>query len=196
MVIGLTGQIGAGKSTAADILESFGAIVIDADRIGHEVVRENGRLQQELKRAFGADIFDTRGRLLRKKLAARAFADATSKQRLNDLVHPYLLKTLRKRVTEAERKGPVVIDAALLLYWEMDEEVDLVLVIHAGWETRLQRLRARGISAKDARARQAAQLPYGEFRDRSDRLMLNNKSRRDLKRKLAEFWQTHVAERV
>jgi len=194
MVIGLTGQIGSGKSTAADILRSFGATVIDADEIGHQVVRESGPLRKKLAAAFGDDIFDAAGRLKRKLVAKRAFADRQACERLNNLVHPYLLRELHKQVARARKRGPVVIDAALLLHWGMDRDVDLVLVIHAGWEVRLKRARRRGFSESDVRARQRAQLPYREFQQRADRVILNRGTRADLRRKLQRFWDRYVAE--
>lgn len=196
MVIGLTGQIGSGKSTAARILASFGARVIDADLIGREVVEQSAELRRRLARAFGKDIVDSRGRLNRKKLAVRAFATGASRDKLNKIVHPHLLRRLRSRIREEQKRGQVVIDAALLLYWGMDREVDVTLVIHAGLETRLKRLQARGIQPGDAKARQRAQLPYAEFRDRADRVILNNGTPSDLKRKLRRFWQAYVSERV
>ncbi len=196
MVIGLTGQIGSGKSTAARILASFGARVIDADLIGREVVEQSAELRRRLARAFGKDIVDSRGQLNRKKLAARAFATGDSRDKLNKIVHPHLLRRLRSRIREEQKRGQVVIDAALLLYWGMDREVDVTLVVHAGLDTRLKRLRARGIQPGDARARQRAQLPYAEFRNRADRVILNNGTTSDLKRKLRRFWQAYVSERV
>jgi dephospho-CoA kinase len=193
MVIGLTGQIGSGKSTAADTLAGLGATVIDADRIGREVVDNSPRLLRQLVTAFGAEILNRRGQLRRRKLAEFAFVDAESRDRLNHLVHPHLLKELRRQVkTAAKNKRVVVIDAALLLYWGMDKEVDLVLVIHAGRDIRLARLRARGISPEDAQAREKAQLPYSEFRSRADRLILNNGSPKDLKRKVTVFFRSLV----
>lgn len=194
MVIGITGQIGAGKSTAAEILASFGATVIDADAIGHQVVRESAPLRRELATAFGKDIFDGRGELKRKLLAERAFASTKTRDQLNSLVHPYLLKNLRRQVKQASKTGHVVIDAALLLNWGMDREIDFTLVIHAGWETRLKRAMHRGMTHKDVIARQRAQLPYGEFRRRADRTILSNGTKADLRRKLKAFWDRHVAQ--
>ena len=189
MVIGLTGQIGSGKSTAAKMLAGMGAAVIDADQIGRDVVENSPGLLRQLVAAFGTEILDRRGKLKRRKLAALAFVDAESRDRLNRLVHPHLLRELRRQVKAAARKNRVVvIDAALLLYWGMDKEVDLVLVVHAGRDIRLERLRARGISPEDARAREKAQLPYSEFRTRADRLILNNGSPDDLKRKVTVFF--------
>ncbi len=189
MVIGLTGQIGAGKTAAAKILAGFGATVIDADRIGHEVVDGSPALRKQLARAFGNQILDGNGRVRRKKLAAVAFADEAGKEKLNRLVHPHLLRELRKQVRRVVRSGRVaVIDAALLLYWNMDDEVDCVLVIHTSRRRRLARMAERGISAVDALAREKAQLRYEEFRRRADVLLLNNGSKEDLKRKLKTVW--------
>ncbi len=197
MLIGVTGQIGSGKTTAARILADLGAAVIDADRIGHAVVEQSAALQAKLAGRFGRDIFTRSGRLNRKRLAARAFADQTTKQALDRLVHPYLLKELRRRMKDQARKSPVVVvDAALLLDWKMDREMDLTLVIHASWDTRLRRLKARGISVADARARQKSQLPFAVYRERSDRLILNNGSVRALRAKLVVFFEKFVRKQL
>ena len=189
MVIGLTGQIGAGKTTAAEILRSFGAEVIDADRIGREVVDRSTALRRRLARAFGADILTPTGRLRRERLAERAFADPQAKATLDRLVHPPLLRELRRQVRAAERRGRVaVIDAALLLDWELDREVDCVLVIHASKARRLERLRRRGMSQADARARLRRQLPLREYRRRADRVISNDGSRAELRARRRRFW--------
>jgi len=188
MIIGLTGQIGAGKTSAARMLAGLGAAVIDADLIGREVVEQSATLRRQLAKAFGSEIFDRWGRLKRKKLAALAFADRAAKKKLNSLVHPFLLKELRRQLRRAIRsRRVVVVDAALLLYWRMDREVDFVLVIHASREVRLQRLMARGVSRQDATARERAQLPFCEFRRRADRLILNNGTRQDLEKKITRL---------
>jgi len=192
MLIGLTGQIGAGKSTAARIMARLGAAVIDADQIGREVVESSATLRRKLARAFDPRIIGTHGQVRRKKLAALAFADRKAKVTLNSLVHPYLLKELRRQVKDLLRTGRVVvIDAALLLDWNMDREVDFVLVIHASRTERLKRLRSKGISPQDVRARERAQLPYREFQKRADRVILNNGMPADLERKVAE-WYRHL----
>jgi dephospho-CoA kinase len=81
-----------------------------------------------------------------------------------------------------------VIDAALLLDWGMDRELNFILVIHSGLETRLKRLARRGITRADALARQRAQRPFSEYRRRADRVMLNSGTPADLKRKLLKLW--------
>jgi len=189
MIIGLTGQIGAGKTEAAKVFRRLGAAVIDADRIGRQVVEASPALRRRLAREFGAEIFDRNGRLRRSRLAALAFADRRAGERLNALVHPPLLRELWRQVRAAARKHSwVVIDAALLLHWGMDREVDYVLVIHASRRLRLARLAARGIARADALARERAQLPFSEFRRRADRLILNGGDRHELAAKVTKLF--------
>jgi dephospho-CoA kinase len=189
MLIGITGQIGAGKSTAAKILESMGAVVIDADRIGKKVVDESVQLRRDLVREFGTAILSASGRLRRKKLAESAFASDMNKAKLDRLVHPFLLRELRKQIRSALRKSDlVVIDAALLLDWNLDREVDQVWVIHASQSCRLRRLTERGISLADALARQRAQPPLSEFRRRAHRVISNETTRAALRKKISRLY--------
>ncbi|RKX27818.1 MAG: dephospho-CoA kinase [Candidatus Zixiibacteriota bacterium] len=197
MLIGVTGQIGSGKSTAAEILKSFGAVVVDADLIGRQVVDGTLSLRRKLAHEFGEDIIDSSGILNRKKLADRAFRDEQSKRVLDVLVHPYLLEELDKQVRFLKKKyDVVVIDAALLLDWELDLKVDFVLVIHASQNDRIRRLEARGISRSDAKARQKAQLPFRVYQSRADRVVLNNKNIASLKVKLSHLWKCLVTKPV
>ena len=196
MYIGVTGQIGSGKTTAARILASFGAVLIDADTIGHQVVDRSAPLRKRLARQFGGEILTPSGKLSRKKLARLAFADEAAKQRLNRLVHPFLLKELRRLMKElAKRHNVVVIDAALLLDWELDRLMDLVLVVHASEETRLKRLAARGFSKEDVLARQRAQVPLSENQRRADYVILNNGTVEKLQTKLQRLYKKFVSQR-
>ena len=197
MLIGVTGQIGAGKSTAAAIFKSFGAAVVDADKIGRQVVDNNPVLLRRLVRTFGDRILNRRGNLDRKRLAALAFENDASGRRLNQLVHPYLLKELHRRVKQAStRHEVVIIDAALLLDWNLDRQVDMTLVIHTSRARRLALAKKRGIAPADARARQRRQLPYSEYRCRADVVILNNGSKDDLHRKLGDFWRRVVLKEI
>ncbi|MCD6249090.1 MAG: dephospho-CoA kinase [candidate division Zixibacteria bacterium] len=192
MIIGLTGQIGAGKTSAADIFRELGAIIVDADRIGRDVVEQSPALLKKLVKTFGEDIVGAKGKLRRKQLATVAFRDKDSRDKLNRLVHPYLLKELWRQVRAADRNRLVVIDAALLLHWQMDRKVDFVLVIHAGLQIRLNRLRARGITREDALARQRAQLSFSEYQKKADRVILNNRTPAILRRKIIALFQQIV----
>jgi len=189
MLAGLTGQIGAGKSTAAAILKSFGAAVIDADRIGREVVESSAELRRQLAETFGPEALNRDGSLNRAEVARRAFADESSRRKLNALVHPYLLHELRRQMASLARTHDVVvIDAALLLEWNLDREMDEVLVVTATQSTRLDRLAARGFSREDALARQSQQLSAAEYKSRATRIVPNDGTEADLRSVLQQIW--------
>lgn len=189
MTIGITGQIGAGKSSAASILAQLGAAVVDADLIGRQVVEQNRVLLNKLTREFGPTILSPTGQLRRKELARLAFVDEDGKRELDQLVHPYLLKELRRQIRELSKQyDVVVVDAALLLDWQLDRELDFVLVIHASQSIRTRRMLARGYSADDVLSRQNHQLAYSEYRRRADRVIFNGGTKYDLRKKLVRLW--------
>ena len=197
MRIGVTGQIGAGKTTAARILEEFGAYRIDADEIGRRVVELHPPLVKKLKQAFGTDIVNSSGNLKRRLVAQRAFRDDESRDTLNQLVHSYLLRDLIRELRQAEKKHRVVIvDAALIFDWGLESELDLTIVIYASRQERLQRLAERGVDENDARSRQSRQLPFAEYRKRADVVIPNRGSKVDLRRRLARVWKNRIAKIV
>jgi len=188
MHIGITGQIGAGKTTAAKILKAMGAVVIDADKIGHKVVETNHRLIQKLAKAFGPQIFTPKGNLRRKKTAEIAFSSAKNRKLLNSLVHPYLLKELKKQIKRnLAKKNVIVIDAALLLDWKLNNIIDQTLVIGCTKEKRMSRLLKKGLTKSDVLARMKSQLPFIVYQTHADRVIMNNSGKEELKRKVQEW---------
>ena len=188
MLIGITGQIGAGKTTAANILKAMGAVVIDADKIGRKVVETNPKLIQKLARAFGPQILTPMGNLRRKKTAELAFSSEKNRKLLNSLVHPYLLRELKKQIKRnLDKNKVIVIDAALLLDWKLDNVVDLTLVIGCSKEKRMTRLLKKGLSKSDALARMKSQLPFRDYQKRSDKVILNSSTAAAFKRKVQKW---------
>lgn len=197
MLIGLTGQIGAGKTAVANLLQQCGAAIIDADQIGREVVEKNPNVLNALVKKFGREILTPKGKLNRQRLAELAFVSETSRKALNRIVHPQLVKTIRKQAKLLAKKYPVVvIDAALLLEWKMEKTVDLVLVVTAREPVRLKRLARRGISSEDALARQKRQLSESEFRLKADFIIPNEMCQKELAKEVRTFWQNHIAKQV
>jgi dephospho-CoA kinase len=193
MKIGLTGQIGAGKSSAAEILRSFGAHIINADEIGRMVVEKSIPVRRKLVEAFGRTILDKQGKLRRAQLAKLAFASEEATEQLNAIVHPHLLKKLRAEVAKGARTGKViVIDAALLVAWGLEKEVDVVVLMNAPEKLRLKRTVARGISLEDARARQAAQPSIDRMRQVANVVIDNSATSVELAGKLVQFWSRYV----
>lgn len=188
MVIGLTGLIGSGKSTAAQIFKANGFVIIDADQIGREVVNQNKELLAKLVKLFGREILDKNRELNRTKLAERAFVDDRSRLKLNKAVHPYLLRQLKAELSILKKlKKNVIIDAALLLDWGMEKACDYVFLIHASEAIRRKRIIKRGISQTDFIARQKMQLPFRKQRAKADFCLMNRTTEKDLRRKIESY---------
>ncbi|AXB43640.1 dephospho-CoA kinase [Amycolatopsis albispora] len=156
--VGLTGGIGAGKSTVATRLAEHGALVIDADRIAREVVEPGTDGLAEVVAAFGEDVLTDDGSLNRPALAAKAFADDESRRKLNAIVHPRVGARTAELMGQAAADGIVVHDVPLLVENGLAAHYHLVLVVDADPEVRVRRLvESRGMAEADARARIAAQ---------------------------------------
>lgn len=183
-VVGLVGRAGSGKSTVAAALAAHGATVLDADRIGHEVTDRDPAVREAMLREFGPAVYLDDGRLNRRLVAARVFADAAALEWLNDLVHPRILRRLRERLAALPGegfRGPVVVDAALMLDWAFERECDAIVAVVAPEETQVERLvRARGWSAAEARRRLAAQRPNERFAAAADAVLDNRGSEAEL----------------
>src|SRR5690348_10301752 len=160
IVVGLTGGIGAGKSTVAAILAELGARVIDADRIGHDVYRPDTPGFRLVVDAFGPGVVGADGAIDRPALGAIVFADPAALARLNVLLHPLIQDELGRRLAAARADGfagPVVIEAALLLEAGWDRLVDRVWVVTVRREHAIARVAAtRGLAPADVERRIAA----------------------------------------
>jgi dephospho-CoA kinase len=182
--VGLTGGIGAGKSTVAARLAEHGAVLIDADRIAREVVEPGTEGLAELTEAFGADLLTPEGALDRAALAARVFADDTARRRLNGIMHPRIGARTAELMAQAASDAIVVHDIPLLVEGRLAATYHLVLVVDADEDVRVRRLiAARGMEEADARSRIAAQASVSERRTAAD-VWLDNSGTRD--RVLAE----------
>ncbi len=156
--IGLTGGMGAGKSTVSTMLAERGAVIIDSDRVAREVVAPGTPGLAALVEAFGAEILQPDGGLNRAALAARAFRDDASRTRLNAITHPLVGERTAALFAAAPADAIVVQDIPLLVENGLAPLFNLVLVVGADRETRVRRLiEQRGIDEADARARIAAQ---------------------------------------
>ncbi|WP_350268811.1 dephospho-CoA kinase [Brevibacterium sp. CBA3109] len=156
--IGLTGGIGAGKSTVSEILAGHGAVIIDADKIAREVVAAGEPLLDELAERFGEDVIAADGGLDRAQLAAAAFADEESTSALNALMHPAIRERTAQHFARHSDAEVVVHDVPLLVENEMTPAYHLNLLVDVPAELRLQRLMsARGMARDDAESRIARQ---------------------------------------
>ncbi|UCH78331.1 MAG: dephospho-CoA kinase [Candidatus Coatesbacteria bacterium] len=157
LVVGLTGAIGAGKTTVARLLRARGITVIDADELGRRVLEEGAVPAAALEREFGATIFKDDGSVDRKALAREAFRSADSAAALNELIHPALWEALRQEIAIHGEESIIVIDAALIVEWEAEVPVGVVVVVEAPEAIRRERSRVK-YGPADFEARQARQL--------------------------------------
>ena len=194
-IVGLTGGIGAGKSTVAAILAELGARVIDADRIGHEVDLPGSEGFRRVVEAFGPGVVGADGSIDRRALGALVFADPAARARLNAIVHPLIVAELQRRLVaarDADRR-PIVIEAAIMLEAGWRGLVDRVWVVATRPEHAVARVVAsRGLSAAEVERRLAAQIPDAERRRLADLVIENDGDPAALRREVEKAWQTLV----
>lgn len=190
--IGLTGGIGAGKSTVSAAFNACGGIIVDGDVIAREVVEPGTEGLTKLVEAFGEDILLPDGALNRPALAAKAFVDDERRATLNSIVHP-LVGQRRIAIIESVPDDSVVVeDIPLLVETGMAPMFPLVVVVHADEQTRVARLITRGMDEADAQARIAAQAPEDQRRAIADVLLDNSGSPADLEKQSRDLWYRRV----
>ncbi len=164
-IIGLTGGIASGKSTVAAMLRELGFDVIFADEISRRLLDPGQAAYDETIREFGREIVLPDGTLDRKKIASIVFADRAKLDRLNAIIHPRVEAQILKQLTEwnqeGKRKGAFV-EAALLVEAGYMKNLDALVVTWCRPEQQIERLRSRGMTEQDAKARIAAQMPVEE----------------------------------
>lgn len=187
--LGLTGGIGAGKSTVAATLTALGAVVIDADRIAREVVEPGTEGLAEVVAAFGEDVLDDDGALDRPALGRIVFGDDAKRQKLNGILHPRIGARTAEMVAEADDDAVVVHDVPLLVENGMGAAFALVVVVDAPVDVRVRRLvETRDMTVEDARARMAAQAGDEQRREVADAVIDNDGSREALAARVAAVW--------
>ncbi|HNX14853.1 MAG TPA: dephospho-CoA kinase [Oscillospiraceae bacterium] len=147
-IIGVTGPSGAGKGLFCAYLAEFGCTVIDCDKIAHSVTKKGSPCLAELVKAFGVEILTKDGRLNRRKLALIAFSDPIKTELLNQITHPAILKIIDNKIQKA--KSTVALDAPLLVEGRLDQICDVVAVIDADEQTRIDRITARDHLTREA----------------------------------------------
>ena len=190
LLVGLTGGIGAGKSTVAELLAARGAVIVDADQVARAVVEPGQAALAKLVERFGDGILDGDGRLDRAALAKVAFSDDESRRDLEAITHPAINDEFTRRVTEAPSDAIVVLDVPLLAESEQARKrpYQTVIVVEAPREIRLARLEARGVDRADAEARMSAQVSDDERRKLATYVVDNAGDRTALEHRIDEIW--------
>lgn len=188
LMVGLTGGIGAGKSTVAAQLARRGAIVVDADAIAREVVEPGSPVLVQLVDRFGPEILHPDGSLDRPALAAVAFVDDETRKELEGITHPAIGAEFLRRVAEAPAGSVVVHDVPLLVESKRGFEYAAVIVVEAPLEVRLDRLEARGVPRDDARRRIDLQATDEDRRKVATWVVDNSRDLSHLEEQVERIW--------
>lgn len=190
LLVGLTGGLGAGKSTVARMLADRGAVVVDADDLSHRALEPDTRAFKQVCDLFGDGVVTPSGELDRRAIAATVFADEGKRRALESIVHPEVFRMLAETV-EANRgtDAVVVFDAALIVETGFHESCDVVVVVTAPEREQVTRA-ARGgaMSEEDARARIRAQIPAAERQAVADVVLRNDGDLAHLEDQVEALW--------
>lgn len=197
VIVGLTGGIASGKSTVARMLAALGAEVVDADQLAREAVRPGEPAWQAVREAFGERALRPDGTLDRAWLAEVVFADDAARRRLNDIIHPVVVRELQKKIEETRARRPrpdarphvLVAEVPLLIEEGLTGLVDRVLLVVVQPATQVARLiHDRGITEAAAWARVRAQLPVDRKRGHAHRVLDGEIDLATLRRQVEEIW--------
>lgn len=200
-IVAVTGGIGSGQSTVSRALEvDFGCKVINADRLAKQIIDTNSDVKEMLAEAFGKAIFDKNGILKRREFAATVFVDKNQIQRLNTIVHPYLVAELITEIEDAQEAGNyplIVIDAALIYEMAIEKFFDFVVVVYAKKDVRVQRVIKRdGLSRAEILHRMENQFDLNDKRSWADFIIENNEGFNELKTEVASLYKKIVAAKI
>jgi dephospho-CoA kinase len=189
-LIGLTGGVGSGKSTVAEMLRELGAVVVDADEASHAVYEPGTPGFEAVIAEFG-DFYLSDGRIDRQRLGELVFKDAASRRRLNAIVHPLVREWMAARTAEAVERGAVVViqDVPLLFENGLEPLYSSVVLVYVPEEMQLERLvQGRGFTPERARAVIGTQVPIEEKRRRAHVVIDNSGTPEQTRTQVEQLW--------
>jgi dephospho-CoA kinase len=187
-IIGLTGNIAAGKSVVRKMLEHLGAYTIDADSLSHRVMETDGPAYQPIVDQFGKFILDNDARIDRTKLGKFVFSDPSAMESLEKIIHPYVRQAVDYLISHASQ-NVIVIEAIKLLESPLRERCETIWVVTTSEDNQLKRLmNKRGMSEQDAKERMAAQSPQALKAAQADVLIKNDDTIEDTWKQVQAGW--------
>ncbi len=192
-VLGLTGNIASGKSVVALMLENLGAKVIDVDDIAKKIVEPNQPTWKKIVDAFGKDILNPDLTINRKTLGDIIFNDDNKRKVLNDITHPVIIQTARKKVDQYKRENAkvVIIEAALIVEkGGLKDLIEKLIVVTSDEESQIERLKKRNeLSIDEALSRINSQMPTSEKTQHADYIIDNTGTLEESENQVNKLWQ-------
>ncbi len=190
--VALTGNVGSGKSAASQMLEEWGATVVDTDVLAREVVKPGSPALARIREIWGDQVINEDGGLDRAAMRHVAFADPGARRDLELILHPAILERAHQMMDEAEAEGADIFIAVVPLLYESGSEsdADLVVLIDTPLDQRISRMVAsRDLDEEEARRIAAAQMPAEEKRKRADLIIENDADLATLNRRVEHAWK-------
>ena len=190
MKVGLTGGIGAGKSTVADLFSQKGAVVIRSDELARQVIEPQTPGFQQVVARFGNEFVNSEGYIDRAKLAQIVFQDDAALKDLENIVHPLVRSKTNQIIDQHTSETIIVNEIPLLLEKKMESLFDFLVIVISSEKNRLERLAQRGLTTEQATARMAKQVSDDERKAAADFLIVNDGNLDQLEADVEKIWQT------
>ncbi len=195
LIVGLTGNIAAGKTTAAGMFNRLGAEIIDVDKLGHKLLRPGGIVWKRIISHFGEEILNSNQCINRGRLGKIVFADSKNLKRLNAIVHPFLIRKVKEensRLQKRKKKGVIIIDGALLVELKpLFKILDRLILLKINQASQIKRLRkSQGrLKGNEIIQRVKAQVPQEKKIKLADYVINNSGPLSATKRQVKEIWE-------
>jgi len=190
MKVGLTGGIGAGKSTVADLFSKRGAVVIRSDELARQVIEPQTPGFKQVTSRFGNEIVNDEGNIDRAKLAQVVFNDDVALKDLENIVHPLVRERTNQLMSEQTSETIIVNEIPLLLEKKMESLFDFLVIVISSEKNRLERLSQKGVLEEQAKARMAKQVNDQDRKAAADFLVVNDGNLDQLEADVQKIWQT------
>ena len=190
MKVGLTGGIGAGKSTVADLFSKRGAVVIRSDELARQVIEPQTPGFKQVTSRFGNEIVNEEGKIDRAKLAQVVFNDDVALKDLENIVHPLVRERTNQLMSEQTSETIIVNEIPLLLEKKMESLFDFLVIVISSEKNRLERLSQKGVLEEQAKARMAKQVNDQDRKAAADFLIVNDGNLDQLEADVQKIWQT------
>lgn len=185
--MGITGVFGSGKTTAAKVIKSWGARIIDADKIAHRLIRPGTSVYAKIIKAFGASFIAKDKRINRAKLAKIAFNNKDNLNKLNRIMHAPIIRIIKRQISSYP-EGLIIVDAPLLIETGLNKFVDKVIVVKINRQQQTRRIiKKAGLNKADILRRIGTQMPQAAKMRAADFIIDNNRAFRETKKQLGQI---------
>ncbi len=191
LIVGLTGGIGAGKSTVANMFAQLGALTIDADQLARQAIEPGSIGFDEVVAEFSPKIL-TNGDIDRQKLGKIVFKDSEKRKKLEAIIHPKVQEALAAKIKSLSPGDVLVYEIPLLVETGAADKFDYIITVESDIEHRLDRLFERGMDEDEAERRIAAQASQAQREAVADRVIINDGDRAELFAECARIWESEL----